>query len=126
MKLESKDLRSPRGIAMAVMIVALAIGYFYWEHASLEKASAVETVKFLKTELPSRYLRGNTATPDPKALDSLRAIKVVDVNVPWLSLQRPRVVVRAIDGAGNSHTVILRFKRQSLWWRFLSASERTS
>jgi hypothetical protein len=124
-EIDSRHLKSPAGIAVAVLVAALAFGYLHWRRGQLVEQGSAQVEEYLRLELPARYSRrmlaeGRGQQIDPARLEALGQVEVVEVS-PGLFFRtdrndrvRVRTVVRI--GTGDEETFHFEFRSTLGGW----------
>lgn len=132
-QLDSKHLKGPAGVALAVVLAVAGLAYTHWRRGQLIEQGTAQVQEYLRLELPSRYMReltkeGREEEVDPQRLDALSQVEVLELSPSWFfRADRDRgvkVKVIARTGDGAQVTGYFRFKRQLGGWKLVREIDR--
>ncbi len=120
-KVDSQMMKSPLGIVIAVVIVAAAFGWMNMRRASLIEHGTAEVIAYLEMELPAQYVREHGGIPDPKRIEQLGKVEVLEFSPSWFfrADRDDEVTVKTVvrNGAGETGTYYFRFRNVLGSWR---------
>lgn len=121
LKVDGDTLRSPLGIVIAVLVIAAALGWMHMRRSSLIEQGRAEVQRYLRAELPARYMRQLEGTADPERIEKLGQVEVVEFSPSWFfrAGSDDTVTVKTVvrNGAGETGTFYFRFERVLGSWR---------
>lgn len=128
LEIDSRSLKSPAGIAVALVVAVAALGYLHWRRGQLVEQGSAQVEEYLAAELPARYSRkmlaeGRGREIDPARLQALGQVEVIELAPGWFfrgdrqGRVRVRTVVRV--GTGDQETFHFEFRSTVGGWRLV-------